>query len=114
MALAPLKIITASWTNTWLRLSSASGPCAAAGLAAGALEEVPECFAEELEAAAEDDDDDTDELLEELLDQVVVVDVVGGGDQVEVGDGFHVVVGAGACQVVVGAGAGADPKDQVP
>lgn len=66
---------------------------------------------EELEAAADDD-----ELLEELLDEVFVVDVVGGGDQVEVGDGFHVVVGAGGCQVVVGAGAGAgaEPKYQVP
>jgi len=55
------------------------------------LEEVLECFAEELEAAADDD-----ELLEELLEDVFVVDVVGGGDQVEVGDGFQVVVGAGA------------------
>jgi hypothetical protein len=75
-------------------LSSALGPCPAATLAAGALEEVPECFAEGLEAAA--GDDDNDELLEELLEDVFVVDVVGGGDQVEVGDGFQVVVGAGA------------------
>ena len=57
------------------------------------LEEVPECFAEELEAAVDDDDDD--EWLEELLEDVFVVDVVGGGVQVVVGVGFHVVVGAG-------------------
>jgi hypothetical protein len=37
-----------------------------------------------------------DELLEELLQDGLGVDVVGGGDQVEVGDGFQVVVGAGA------------------
>jgi len=57
------------------------------------LEEVLECFSEELEASADSDDDD--ELLEELLEDVFVVDVVGGGDQVVVGVGFQVVFGAG-------------------
>lgn len=102
-------IIPPNWINTWLKLPSVLGPCATA-LAAGALEEVLECFAEELEAT----DDDDDELLE-LLEDVFVVDVVGGGDQVVVGVGFQVVVGAGATQVVVGAGAGAaSAKFQVP